>query len=98
MQPPTNPLPLADIAYWRAAAEAELCPSGDPVERNAAITARYARWYLSTPTLFKWAGMAAFASHQVGIAIRLDEDFAGSIPDLDLIRETNDKVFADVAW
>lgn len=38
-------------------------------ERNREITSRYARWYLDHPVMFKWAGMAAFASRQVGIAI-----------------------------
>ncbi len=38
-------------------------------ERNRAITARYARWYLDYPEQFKWAGMAAFASRQVGMAV-----------------------------
>ena len=39
------------------------------VERNATITATYARWYLSDPSHLKWAGMAAFASKQVGKAL-----------------------------
>ncbi len=43
------------------------------VERNTAITARYAAWYLQKPELFKWAGMAAFASRQVGIALAFSE-------------------------
>ncbi len=43
------------------------------VERNRAITARYAEWYLQKPALFKWSGMAAFASRQVGIALAFSE-------------------------
>jgi len=43
------------------------------VERNTAITAHYAAWYLQKPELLKWAGMAAFASRQVGIALAFAE-------------------------
>jgi hypothetical protein len=43
------------------------------VDRNRAITARYAEWYLQKPALFKWSGMAAFASRQVGIALAFSE-------------------------
>lgn len=54
---------------WLHAVESDL-PSEDHFsERNRAITARYARWYLAHPDKLKWAGMAAFASRQVGLAI-----------------------------
>ena len=43
------------------------------VDRNRAITAQYADWYLQKPAYFKWAGMAAFASRQVGIALAFSE-------------------------
>jgi hypothetical protein len=43
------------------------------VDRNRAITAQYALWYLGNPELFKWAGMAAFASRQVGLALAVSE-------------------------
>ncbi len=50
-----------------------LPPEERIVERNTAITARYAAWYLQKPKIFKWAGMAAFASRQVGIALAFSE-------------------------
>jgi hypothetical protein len=53
---------------WRDLLELKLPPRGEYILRNRAITALYAHWYLHRPALFKWAGMAAFASEQVGIA------------------------------
>ena len=50
-------------------AEDIVAPGGvliaDPVERNRAINAAYARLWLADPR-FQWAGLAAFASKQVG--------------------------------
>jgi hypothetical protein len=48
----------------------------DDVERNKKITAAYASMYLSKSKLgnegvFSWAGLAAFASHEVGSGIAL---------------------------
>lgn len=54
---------------WRQTAESVLPPEERYLDRNRMITARYAGWYLEHPDLFKWAGMAAFASRQVGLAI-----------------------------
>src|SRR5207245_284178 len=66
--------------------------------RNAAITATYAGWYLRNRSLFKWAGMAAFASHQVGVALGIDRITGNVVPDLDIVRETNNLVYDDIAW
>src|SRR4051812_20462588 len=38
----------------------------DAKQLNVQVTASYAKMYISNPTVFKWAGMAAFASHEVG--------------------------------
>ncbi len=70
-----------DKAYWQRKAEAKLPPEHDVVARNEAITGTYARWYTAQP-LFKWAGMAAFSSHRVGLALfpyrtQLDADLLG---------------------
>jgi hypothetical protein len=54
---------------WQLAVQEGMPPEERFSERNRAITARYARWYLDYPEKFKWAGMAAFASRQVGIAV-----------------------------
>ncbi len=58
---------------WIERLEIELPPKPMIVERNLAITAKYADWYLQKPELFKWAGMAAFASRQVGLALAFSE-------------------------
>ncbi len=58
---------------WIEQLESGLPPKERIVERNIAITAQYAAWYLQKPELFKWAGMAAFASRQVGIALAFSE-------------------------
>lgn len=60
---------------WRAyqqAAERIVAPEGvliaDPVARNRAINAAYARLWQHDPR-FQWAGLAAFASKQVGCGL-----------------------------
>lgn len=58
---------------WIRELESRLPPRERIVERNIAITAQYAAWYLQKPELFKWSGMAAFASRQVGIALAFSE-------------------------
>lgn len=50
--------------------------------RNLEISSRYAWIYKSLPACFKWAGMAAFASHHVRLALfpfRLDTDRTGYV-------------------
>lgn len=58
---------------WKAVAESRLPPREEVVQRNRAITAHYARLYLDHHDIFKWAGMAAFASSQVGVALAFVE-------------------------
>jgi hypothetical protein len=58
---------------WKEQLEIRLPHKEKIVERNRAITAQYAEWYLQKPGLFKWSGMAAFASRQVGIALAFSE-------------------------
>lgn len=58
---------------WRAALERQLPARTTYIARSRAITALYARWYLQEPWLFKWAGLAAFASAQVGNSLALVE-------------------------
>ncbi len=132
-------------AEWNDLLERLTPPPDSYVARNRAISACYARWYLQEPWLFKWAGMAAFASDQVGIAMALieliaaphkamrpEESFAQAaglsgmtaelygralnlvlalpvsmhdaatnnllLQDLELIKQANDAIFADVGW
>ena len=65
-----GPLRRAD---WESRALAGLPDESQIIARNAAISAAYARWYLERPEL-KWAGMAAFASHHIGLALRFYAD------------------------
>ncbi|WP_298814547.1 DUF2515 family protein [Chloroflexus sp.] len=58
---------------WRNIIDQHLPPPDHMRERNRAITAAYADWYLRQPWLFRWAGLAAFASAQVGIGIAIAE-------------------------
>ncbi|HKU38004.1 MAG TPA: hypothetical protein VJR89_07655 [Polyangiales bacterium] len=41
------------------------------VAQDMLITKAYAEMYLSNPAVFKWAGMAAFASDTVGMGIQI---------------------------
>lgn len=66
---------LTCSCLWRTfqrEAEEIVAPKGvlitDPVERNRAINAAYARLWLHDPR-FQWAGLAAFASKQVGCGL-----------------------------
>ncbi|MFJ2281877.1 DUF2515 family protein [Pseudomonas sp. NPDC087803] len=70
---------------WRAfqqAAEKVVAPEGvliaDPVARNRAINAAYARLWQHDPR-FQWAGLAAFASKQVGCGLLHAADSIESI-------------------
>ena len=102
---------------WMRRLEESLPPETAVTARNHAITSQYARWYLHSPDLLKWAGAAAFASHRVGLAllpydlivedgnaIAIANTIDNSIDelvllsDLDLVRQTNNLVFADIGW
>jgi hypothetical protein len=60
---------------------------------------------LIRPQIFKWAGVAAFASYQVGVALEMvpfcedNKQITGWVtPGIELIKATNDAVYADLAW
>ena len=66
---------LTCSGIWRVfqrEAEEIVAPGGvliaDPIERNRAINAAYARLWLHD-NRFQWAGLAAFASKQVGCGL-----------------------------
>jgi hypothetical protein len=68
------------IEGWKALADGLLTDQPCVFHRNMEISARYAWMYRSLPTCFKWAGMAAFASYHVRLALspfRLDTDGGG---------------------
>jgi len=99
------------IDEWKEKYMAQLPQEENPIERNHAITSTYATLYLQNPDIFKWAGMAAFASHHVGIAMLpfkikgfQIEDLNTScktkslLADLNLIRHLNTMIYDDIAW
>jgi hypothetical protein len=88
-------------ARWLEKAQSLLPPEERVLARNARITAVYADLYLGQRSLFKWAGMAAFASYQVGVALKplgLHHHWDPLRADLELVRLTNNAVYADIAW
>jgi hypothetical protein len=70
------------IAEWKAVADGFLTDESCAFHRNVEISARYAWLYKLMPSCFKWAGMAAIASHHVRLALfplRLDADRTGYV-------------------
>jgi hypothetical protein len=70
------------ISGWKALADGLLTDQPCVFHRNLEISSRYAWIYKLLPECFKWAGMAAFASHHVRLALfpfRLDADRTGYV-------------------
>jgi hypothetical protein len=70
------------IAGWKALADGLLTNQSCVFHRNLEISSRYAWIYKLMPACFKWAGMAAFASYHVRLALfpfRLDSDRTGYV-------------------
>jgi len=70
------------ISDWKGHAESLLTSQPCVYRRNGQISALYAALYLRHPALFKWAGMAAFASHHIRLALwplRLNADSTGEV-------------------
>ena len=57
------------IAGWKAAAQGLLSDPCCALHRNLEISSRYAWMYKLQPACFKWAAMAALASHHVRLAL-----------------------------
>jgi len=61
------------ISLWQLRSNGEVtCDPGSSTSnlaQNLLITRAYAKLYIDNPRVFKWAGMAAFASDMVGIGI-----------------------------
>lgn len=80
------------------------------LDRNAMISGSYAATYLEHPDLFKWCGMAAFASHHVRKLIMIfDATHRGqplakkmsrliSTSELETIRNINNTIHNDIFW
>src|SRR5918995_5896740 len=70
------------IAGWKALTDGLLTDQPCAFHRNVEISSRYAWIYKFLPACFKWAGMAALASHHVRLALfpfRLDTDRTGYV-------------------
>lgn len=70
------------IAGWKTLADSLLTDQACAFHRNVEISSRYAWLYRLLPRCFKWAGMAAMASHHVRLALfplRLDSDRTGYV-------------------
>ncbi len=70
------------IAGWKAKADLLLTSRCCAFHRNMEISARYAWMYELQPSYFKWAAMAAIASHHVRVALlplRLDIDSTDNV-------------------
>ena len=70
------------IAGWKTLVDGLLTDQPCVFHRNLEISSRYAWIYKLLPDCFKWAGMAAFASHHVRLALfpfRLDTDRGGYV-------------------
>ena len=70
------------IAGWQALANGLLADECCAFHRNVGISSRYAWIHQNLPTCFKWAGMAAIASHHVRLVLfpfRLDADRTGYV-------------------
>jgi len=70
------------IAGWRAVASGLLSDPCCAFHRNVEISSRYAWIYMLQPASFKWAAMAAIASHHVRLVLfpfRLDADGTGYV-------------------
>ena len=70
------------IAGWKAVADGLLSDPCCAFHRNVEISSCYAWMYKLQPACFKWAAMAALASHHVRLALfplRLDTDRTGYV-------------------
>lgn len=102
------------VAGWKRKANGLLSDPCCAFHRNFEISARYAWLYSLQPACFKWAAMAAVASHHVRLALfplRLYTDRTGYVDltrslgrrrllmeDVNRIRETNNAIFDDIFW
>ncbi|WP_157677186.1 DUF2515 family protein [Auraticoccus monumenti] len=106
--------PPLTIAGWKAVVEGLLVDERCAGDRNRQISSCYAWAYMALPTTFKWAGMAAIASHHVRVALlplHLQSSFRGSAAqlrrpgrwrvltqDANTLRATNNAIFDDLFW
>ena len=104
----TNEVSPQSYKDWKALARKRLECESCVFKRNQSITEQYAKAYLRHSALFKWAGMAAFASHHIRLALRpfaLSRGGGGSLPDkstglrnVSFLKATNDAIYEDIYW
>lgn len=92
---------------WKQLAENRISTTECALQRNNQITANYAQAYLKHPHLYKWAAMAAFASHHVRLALKplaltngkqpVDER-SHRLKNTRIIKNINDSIFNDIYW
>ncbi|GAA1430928.1 hypothetical protein GCM10009616_16780 [Microlunatus lacustris] len=106
--------PPRTIAGWKSLADEILVDERCAVHRNEQISSCYAWAYMALPAYFKWAGMAAIASHHVRVALlplHIQTAFRGSsaqahrperwrvlTEDTNRMRATNNEIFDDLFW
>ena len=87
------------IAEWKALADGLLTDQPCAFHRNVEISSRYAWIYTLMPACLKWAGMAAFASHHVRLALfpfRLDTDRTGYVDIPHSLHRTRALLLSDI--
>ncbi len=90
-----------------------LPPEEQVIKRNRTITTYYAQLYQNEPQLYKWAGMAAFASFHVGEKMQMwnweksgIKSFSDTCKkknrsiedDFQVIRVINNRIFSEIGW
>ena len=95
------------VDQWKQVAQEKVGKTNCVLQRNYQITASYAQTYLKHPKLYKWAAMAAFASHHVRLALKpfalarnrdiLSEGGKG-LKNTRIIKEINDAIYDDIYW
>ena len=89
-----------------------LPPETEVIKRNRTITTYYAQLYQNEPQMYKWAGMAAFASFHIGERLQmfdwqpadvetfvLGEKKSLSLEnDFQIIRYINNTIFEEIGW
>jgi len=90
----------------------QLPPEEEVIKRNRTITTYYAQLYQQNPQLYKWAGMAAFASFHIGEKLKIwnwEKSGIKASPilkkknrtiedDFQVIRILNNKIFLEIGW
>jgi len=106
--------PPTTISGWKALAEGILVDERCALHRNQQVSSCYAWAYMALPGCFKWAGMAAIASHHVRVALlplHIETALTSSsgrirtpgrrrvfTDDMHTIRATNNDIFDDLFW